>query len=134
MGKCLRKVLKKHDIGFSIVEILVVVAVIGIISAISIAFISGINRRSLQAKNQRNAQSLVSMAASARAAGAELPGAPEVEDVVEALSNGVSAPDDSSMRDTIFRVPNLSPDDITGAAEHLEWDTAGACLAYKPVF
>lgn len=120
--------------GFSLVELLIVVMVAGVMSLIAIAVINNIKYKSLQAKNYRNAQSFVNMAASARAAGAILPGAPDIEDVLAALSDGVAAPDDSSMRDTIFRVPNLSPEDITGAAEHLEWDAAGACIVYKPEF
>ena len=105
---------RKAGAGFSLVELLVVIAVIGIMAAIAVPMISNVNEKSKDAKDRRNAQSLASMSAGATASGQFF--GEKSSAILMLATSGVPSPDESML----FRVPNLTAADITGASRYLD--------------
>ena len=79
-------------------------------------------------KAKRNAQNLTSVYASALVAGASFESTtPDgiVREIVEGITGG------DSFADTMFQVPNMSPEEIENALRHIGSDTGGS-LTYSP--
>lgn len=104
--------------GLGLVELLLVVALLGFMTALVVPWFSGVERATL-AKDQRNAQSFCSLYMAAEASGAVLAAEGRaVGDVLRDLSQGVTITR-GPLRGRTFRMPNLSPQDLEGAAQFL---------------
>jgi type IV pilus assembly protein PilA len=115
--------------GFSLVEMLVVIAVIGVIAAIAVPQIGNLTSSAKTARDQRNAQSIASVFAAGQAAGVQwvvTDAGAAADDVVKG-----AAPADGAFKDKVFRVPNISGDDLTAAKTHLSL-SADKQLIYAP--
>lgn len=104
--------------GLGLVELLMVVALLGLMTALVVPWFSGAERAT-QAKDKRNAQSFCSLYMAAEASGAVLAAEGRaVGDVLQALAQGVTITR-GPLRGRTFRMPNLSAQDLEGAAQYL---------------
>lgn len=104
------------EMGFSIVEILVVILVIAIMTAIALPMIVGVTDGSADyVKDKRNAQMLSSISSAAQVAGLDfvIPG-----DLTATIDNVVSGATvaEGQFTGERFAVPGLSADDKAGAS------------------
>jgi prepilin-type N-terminal cleavage/methylation domain-containing protein len=105
--------------GFSLVEMLVVIAVIGIIVATAVPTIGSVTKQANDAKVRRNAQNLAAVGAAAQAVGFEYVSTTKNEAVAE-LITGVTGT--GQFANNVFRVPNLSGDDLKNARHLLRFE------------
>lgn len=107
--------------AFSLVEVLIVIAIIGTISAVAIPVFTEIRESSQKAKNLTNARHMERMSAALASLGVAhvIPDSMGgVEATARLLREGVTVPE-GPMAGEVFRLPNMSEDDISEAGELL---------------
>jgi len=116
-----RSPLSPQATGFSVIEILVVVAVIGVMSSIAIGFFSHYHREvMIKVRDRRNAQEITALTMGATASGAEVVVSGNLEATIQNLIEGRESTQ-SAFKGHSFRLTQLSPDEIVGALQHLQW-------------
>ncbi|MEQ1750700.1 MAG: prepilin-type N-terminal cleavage/methylation domain-containing protein [Prosthecobacter sp.] len=107
--------------GFSLVEALIVVAIIGAFSAMALAYLGGYHREvMLKVRDRRNAQEITALAMGATAAGASVVIVGDMESTIQNLIEGRKGTV-GTFKGRLFRITQLTQEEIAGALEHLEW-------------
>lgn len=116
--------------GFSLFEMLTFVAILGIMVTMAVP-VFGNSQGARQAKDQRNAQNLCSLANAANAAGFNVTtgAGDDVTKPVKLLVDGITITK-GPLKNRTFKVPNMSFEDMAGAAQYLEIKNGD--LAYSP--
>ncbi len=117
---------KNHNLGFSLVEVLVVIAVIGILAGIAIGAMSNTNETAKTNAAKRNAQTLCSLYSSARSVGA-LFSSNTKEGILDELIEGRNGADLSG---STFKMSPLGVGDKTAALAYCAFDSATESLTY----
>lgn len=107
--------------AFSVVEMLIVIAVLSVMAASVIAFYGRYHRDVLlKVRNQRNAQEITALAMGASAAGATVIEPGDMEGTIRNLMEGRKGTL-GTFKGRIFRISQLSDEEIEGAMQHLNW-------------
>lgn len=107
--------------AFSVVEMLIVIAVMSVMAAAAIAFYGRYHRDVLlKVRNQRNAQEITALAMGASAAGATVIEPGDMEGTIRNLMEGRNGTL-GTFKGRIFRISQLSDQEIEGAMLHLNW-------------
>ncbi|WP_078811811.1 type II secretion system protein [Prosthecobacter debontii] len=107
--------------AFSLVEMLIVIAIVGVMSAVVIAFLGGAHRESMtRVRDQRNAQEVVSLCMGAVAVGAPVVEPGNMRTTIENLMEGKAA-SSGIFQGRIFRISQMSEEEIDGALKYLSW-------------
>ena len=121
------RVPRQCQAAFTILEALVVIAVIGIVASLAIVFMNRFHEEVLlEVRNQRNAQEIAALAMGATAVGAEVIAENDSETTILNLiegRNGKQGP----FRDKVFRLSYLTPEEIQGAMNYLNWQGGMIC-------
>jgi type IV pilus assembly protein PilA len=114
---------RRHQGGFSLVEMLVVVAVIGVIAGIALPNIGSINDSAKEARDRRNAQSIVSVYGTGAAAGITWRGRSRNAKINSVVRG--AAPADGAFAGKSFKVPSLSTSDRRECHRYIGIDARG---------
>jgi prepilin-type N-terminal cleavage/methylation domain-containing protein len=121
-----RPLAKRHNRGFSLVELIVVIGVIGLLAGVSIPIMNPIRENAKINKSQRNAQALAATAGAAQAAGADL-NLNTVDTAIAQLKVGV--PGKGAFGDSVFMVAPFSIEEINELRPYLLVE--GNALVYR---
>lgn len=107
--------------AFSVVEMLIVIAVMSVMAASVIAFYGRYHRDVLlKVRNQRNAQEITALTMGASAAGASVIEPGDMEGTIRNLIQGRNGTQ-GTFKGRVFRISQLSDEEIEGAMQHLKW-------------
>ncbi len=98
---------------------LVVIAIIGILASITMGYLSGSHRKAIvETRHRRNAQEMASVAATGAACGVDFAVPGDILATAQKIVDGLAATD-GPLAGKTFRLPNVAPEDIAGAAYYL---------------
>lgn len=100
---------------------LIVIAVMSVMAASVIAFYGRYHRDVLlKVRNQRNAQEITALTMGASAAGATVIEPGDMEGTIRNLIQGRNGTQ-GTFKGRVFRISQLSDEEIEGAMQHLKW-------------